>query len=159
MASVNLKLITYRGGLVEFYVPNNWVEEYEPDGCGIFYDNFPNSGTLRLNVLTFEHKSGSNDKTSSDFLENSNFAKPGIITPLPNGNTMLTYHKDSVEGTENLRIYFWQITNNLPPKHVRIIVFSYTILAGQENDSIIANELKIIGEQIPNAKFASVIGK
>ena len=158
MALVDLKPTTYRGGLVKFYVPNTWVEEYEPNGGGTFYEDLPNSGTLRLNVLTFEDESGSNDKTASDFLVNSDLAKRGVITPLPNGNVMLTYHKDSVEENENLRIYFWQITNYVPPKHTRIAVFSYTILAGQESDPLIANELEIIGEQIPKATFALEFG-
>jgi hypothetical protein len=154
MASVNLKLITYRGGLVKFYAPNTWVEEYEPNGGGTFYENLPNSGTLRLNVLTFEDKSENNNRTASGFLANSDFAKLGVITPLPDGNAMLTYQKDTVEETENLRIYFWQITNYVSNKLVRVAVFSYTILAGQESDSPIANELEIIREQIPKATFA-----
>ena len=99
VALVDLKPITYRGGLVKFYVPSTWVEGYEPDGGGTFYEDLPNSGTLRLNVLTFENKSVSNDKTANDFLVNSDLTKQGVITPLPNGNVMLTYHKDSCKSS------------------------------------------------------------
>jgi hypothetical protein len=49
-----LKLITYRGGIAIFEVPNSWVEEYESKGGGTFYEPRDDSGTLRLNVLGFE---------------------------------------------------------------------------------------------------------
>ena len=159
MASAKLKLVTYRGGLVKFYVPTTWVEEYEPNGGGTFYADIPNSGTLRLNVLTFQNEAVHNDKTASDFLANSAIAKAGKITSLPNGNILLTYHEDDVEENENLCIYFWHIVNYLPPKYTRIAVFSYTFSAGQEGDPTIANELRIINEQIPKATFALELGK
>ena len=82
-----------------------------------------------------------------------------MVTPLPNGNAMLTHYKDCEEEGEDLRIYFWQITNYVHPKHVRVAAFSYTILAGQENEPTIANELEIIREQIPKATFALELGK
>ncbi|MCI0551914.1 MAG: hypothetical protein L0287_13250 [Anaerolineae bacterium] len=156
MVSTNLKLITYRGGLVKFRVPITWIEEYESAGGGTFYENIPNSGTLRLNVLTFENTSEYNDKSTIDFLAKSTYAKRGVITSLQKGNAMLTYNEDSMEGTERLRIYYWQIANYVPPKHIRIAVFSYTILAGQESDPLVANELKVVGEQIPKATFALI---
>ena len=36
-----LKTIVYRGGIVRFKIPANWVEEYEEDGGGTFYQNRP----------------------------------------------------------------------------------------------------------------------
>ncbi|MBK8594774.1 MAG: hypothetical protein IPN83_04160 [Holophagales bacterium] len=40
-----MKSITYRGGLVTFRIPRHWVEEYEEDGGGTFYEDRPDSGT------------------------------------------------------------------------------------------------------------------
>lgn len=67
---------------------------------------------------------------------------------------MLMHYKDCEEEGEDLRIYFWQTTNYVPPKHLRVAVFSYTILAGQENEPAIANEIKNISDQISKATFS-----
>jgi hypothetical protein len=48
-----MKTVNYRGVLVVFQIPEHWVEEYEADGGGTFYDPDDASVTLRLNVLTF----------------------------------------------------------------------------------------------------------
>src|SRR5438552_168389 len=48
----NFKTISYRGGIVTFRIPSHWREEYEPNGGGTFYDDNPDSATLRLNVIT-----------------------------------------------------------------------------------------------------------
>jgi hypothetical protein len=49
-----MKRLEYRGGLVRFELPSHWVEEYEPEGGGTFYDNTIEAVTLRLNVLSFQ---------------------------------------------------------------------------------------------------------
>jgi hypothetical protein len=47
-----MKKITYRGGLISFQIPKDWIEEYEENGGGTFYEDSQESGTLRINVLT-----------------------------------------------------------------------------------------------------------
>ncbi|HMI53316.1 MAG TPA: hypothetical protein VK525_17510 [Candidatus Saccharimonadales bacterium] len=37
MESPTLKTINYRGGVVRFRIPADWVEEYEEAGGGTFY--------------------------------------------------------------------------------------------------------------------------
>ena len=47
-AMTALKTIIYRGGIARFRVPHSWVEEYEPEGGGTFYEDGPDTGTLRM---------------------------------------------------------------------------------------------------------------
>ena len=47
-----LKNICYRGGIACFEIPASWKEEYEPSGGATFYEDLPDSGTLRLNALS-----------------------------------------------------------------------------------------------------------
>src|SRR5690242_9407096 len=49
-----MKLINYRGGLARFYLPSNWVEEYDQDGRGTFFEDKPDSGTLRISVMELD---------------------------------------------------------------------------------------------------------
>jgi hypothetical protein len=62
------KTIQYRGGLVTFRIPSDWVEEYEADGGGAFYPEKPNSGTLRLNVMTLRSPSPIDARTTEALL-------------------------------------------------------------------------------------------
>ena len=54
--TMSSKPVIYRGGLVSFNIPSRWREEYELQGGGTFYEVGEDTGTLRLNVLTFEKK-------------------------------------------------------------------------------------------------------
>ena len=60
------KQIVYRGGIVAFKIPASWREEYAPDGGATFYEEGPDTGTLRLNVLSFEKKK---DTASKDLMD------------------------------------------------------------------------------------------
>lgn len=62
MVMTNLKHIKYRGGIAEFQIPSHWREEYEPGGGGTFYEDSPDSGTLRLNVLSLSSKDTSQSR-------------------------------------------------------------------------------------------------
>jgi hypothetical protein len=35
---VQFKTIVYRGGIVRFRIPAHWIEEYEHEGGGTFYE-------------------------------------------------------------------------------------------------------------------------
>jgi hypothetical protein len=65
----NFKTVNYRGGVVSFEIPEHWKEEYEPKGGGTFYEDRPDSGTLRLHVLGFSSTSG---RSSEDTLSQLN---------------------------------------------------------------------------------------
>ena len=52
-----MKQVSYRGGIIKFEIPDHWVEEYGENGGGTFYEDAPDSATLRLNLLTFESES------------------------------------------------------------------------------------------------------
>ena len=151
-----MKQIVYRGGLVEFRIPDSWTEEYEPDGGGIFYEDSPDSGTLRLNVLTFE---GSNDPSSESIFESFTRSRRGELSFISNGNVLQKYVESVSEDGEDLLIYYWKIGSPVPPRHVRIIIFSYTILASQNADLKTQKSLENLNKEIEKAKFASVLGK
>jgi hypothetical protein len=78
----SLKPITYRGGIVRFEIPSDWIEEFETSGGGTFYENRPDSGTLRLNVLSFSSKN-----TPSEEMARSVF-KDNPTEVLPSGFLM-----------------------------------------------------------------------
>jgi hypothetical protein len=146
------KTVSYRGGIVVFSIPNQWLEEYEPEGGATFYEDKPDSGTLRLNVLSFDSKdTPAVQMAMKVFPENS-------YELLPNGFPIRRYVKDAVEQGEQLRIHRWEIAVPVPPRSVRLLMFAHTVVRSQENDPRIKAELSFIDGSVRRAVYAQAAG-
>ena len=148
------KAISYRGGIVSFRVPESWTEHYEPDGGGEFFEDAPDSPTLRLNVLTFRGaRPGIADVKSAIS------KKAQHVELLRSGVAIGRYaeHVTDDDGTP-LLITYWELAQSLPPDHLRLVVFSCTITAGQENDAAIRDELALLDTELRAAVLAPELG-
>ncbi len=101
---IQFKTINYRGGLVRFRIPTDWIEEYEPEGGGMFYADGPDTGTLRLNVLTSVREGGGPMEPAAEFLSNlsglDRAATPVIVHS--DGNASTSYWEFGEERGTNL---------------------------------------------------------
>ena len=149
----NIKTIKYRGGVVSFEIPEHWKEEYEPIGGGTFYEDRPDSGTLRLNVLDFSSTTG----RSSEIMMRQ-FDTDVSYEALKCGLGLKRYVKIVEENEELLSLHRWDIHVPVPPTGFRLVCFSYTILASQENDPKIKEELVLIEEIVRIARFSTAKG-
>jgi hypothetical protein len=148
-----LKKISYRGGIVVFRIPANWREEYEPEGGGTFYENQPDSGTLRLNVLSFEAPSNESCEQAA-----GRVFPAGSFEVLPSGLCLRHHMLPGKENGEFLHIHRWEIAIPIPPKSFNLVCFAYTIVAGQESTPRIAAELKLVDLLVRSAEFGRVPG-
>jgi hypothetical protein len=146
------KTVTYRGGIVVFSIPNHWLEEYEPAGGATFYEDKPDSGTLRLNVLSFDSKDTPAVQMAIKFFPENSYEL------LQNGFPIRRYVKDAVEKGEHLRIHRWEIAVPVPPRSVRLLMFAHTVLRSQENDPRIKAELSFIDASVRRAVYAQAAG-
>jgi hypothetical protein len=153
-----MKTIRYRGGIVTFRIPAHWTEEYEEKGGGIFYDKDNDSGTLRLNVLTFASKAPVTTRTAMSLLEARRQEYQGTLTDLGNGNALLRYTEVTQEEGESLTIHYWQIVNVVPPNHFRLAIFSYTKLKELADDNIAA-DVAMMEEELRLCRFAEELGE
>lgn len=144
-----LKNICYRGGIARFEIPASWKEEYEPSGGATFYEDRPDSGTLRLNVLAFR---SNGNVTGEQSVENM-IAKSGY-KELRDGLAIKQYVKSAGEDLEPLRIHYWQIAIPVQGCNIRLAIFSYTILASQATDKQILQEIELLEKCIQNAEFS-----
>jgi len=150
-SSASSKQVVYRGGIARFEIPSSWVEEYEPEGGGTFYEPRDDSGTLRLNVLSFSSASDPSQEMARSALKDAN-GRSGEGFPL---------HYEVIEATEGdarLEIHRWQVAVPVLPHSVRLAIFSYTILSGQRNDPHIANEWKFVDASLRKATFSTEPG-
>jgi hypothetical protein len=158
-AEVKLKKISYRGGVVEFSIPANWKAESENDGGGIFYEDSPDSGTLRLSVLTARSPRPISDKAASDALRGLSQAQSRQIESLTNGNALLHYSVPSTESGHKLHMVYWIVANPVRPDHIRIATFSYTLLEGQQEQERFKKDLATIDSQVRKAAFSKELGE
>lgn len=158
LTPVQFKTVVYRGGGVRFRIPAHWIEEYEHDGGGTFFEDGPDAGILRLNVLSFR-STGPGDTTSAyDFLSNyARSAHPDVDVVLhADGSASMSYWKlHEEEGDEpDLAIRYWQVATRIPPSLMHMAVFSYTILQVQMNQPQFVSEVQMIDREVRACTFA-----
>lgn len=155
----DMKEIKYRGGVITFFIPKHWVESYEPDGGGMFYEDGPSTGTLRLNLITA--KSPKPLMSDAAFIELSSMkiSNPTSIERLQSGNAITSWVKHSSENGQQITLYLWRVANPVFPSHMRIADFSYTVLTSLENRATTKSEVQMLTNAIRNATFHSAIAK
>ena len=157
-----LKTINYRGGVVRFRIPSEWVEEYEEAGGGTFYKPGDNDGgTLRLEIIS---ASAQPDKLvtveSLTDLFASDSAKYGV-TPHPLGDSalILRYDMPQEERGRSLMIRVWRIFQALPPNNLRHALFTYTLPSERFNQPDYIAEMEFLDREISAVQLATVVGE
>lgn len=158
-----MKSIVYRGGVVTFRIPSHWREEYSDMEGGMFYDDRPDSGTLRLKIISMVAPEELQPDSALDLLrvltDQPRFVGvDGTINARNDGNAVLEYEAAASEMGTPLTIFYWVVANPLPPRHARIATFSYTILEEQQNVSQIQRDVQMLRTEIEAAIFSPEIG-
>ena len=141
------KVVNYRGGLVQFQIPESWTEEVGEANEGTFYEDTPDSGTLRLEVLTYKQENG----FSSEMVK-SLIAKNGYES-LSGGLAIQESIDRTEEDGENITIYYWKVGSPFGKNELNIFCFSYTILTSQESLDPFKNEVTFIDSEVKNAMY------
>ena len=147
------KQICYRGGIARFVIPATWNEEYDPPGGATFYEDRPDSGTLRLSVLQFESKGS---ETCEQMIA-SLILRSGYES-LRDELAVRHYAKSTVEDDEQLQIHYWEVGVPIEPNSVRLAIFSYTILASQAEDHAVLEEIELLDHSIRDAEYSRDAG-
>lgn len=146
-----MKVISYDGGVVSFRLPDNWIEEYYPEEDAVFYKNDDNkSGTLRLNVLSIE-------PDTDKIIENITLSTDSKLF-VEEGYPLKEEIKYIDREGQNILVYLWEIYVPVKDSKRRIVLFSYTISASQENDPIIVQELNFVRNTILTAHYSQEKG-
>jgi hypothetical protein len=144
-----LKRIAYRGGIAKFDIPFSWKEEYEPSGGATFYEDRPDSGTLRLNVLSFS----SNGNETGDQMVAGLIANGGYHL-LRDGLAIRKHVEPAEENGEQLQLHYWDVAVPIEGCSARLAIFSYTILASQENDPLTQHSIELLDRSIRAAEYS-----
>lgn len=154
-----MKTIVYRGGVLVFELPFDWIEEYGDEGGGTFYADLENSGTLRLNILTYDCGAPQTQETSLTTLQSEDDEPDVTIESLPDGRSAIkSYSRRSEENGEAITLWFWEIASAALPQHLRIAIFSYCALTSQENTPTITQDLAMLNTSLRKCEFAPEAG-
>ena len=155
-----MKTIVYRGGVLKFRIPCFWKEEYSDFDGGMFYEDVPGSGTLRVKIITLEAPENMGNHSLIEVFEPlmRHFVRNegGEVTDLtPIGrNVLMRYEQETFEQRTKLRIFYWVFGNPIPPNQARIVTFSYTVLASNAKTARTQGELAILNDEIEQTEFA-----
>ena len=144
-----LKMVRYRDA-VSFPLPVAWKVEDEPGVQGIFYNDAPGAGTLRVSALQWQ---GSNEEERNDIAKN--ILLPGEIETLAQGVYLKTEVKDGLEGGVALILHRWLVVLALPENTCRLVVYTHTVTADQEKEPSIVAELETVDFAVRNAAYSS----
>jgi hypothetical protein len=158
-----MKPIVYRGGVVTFRIPSHWREEYSDFEGGTFYEDRPDSGTLRLKIITIRAAKELHSVSAKDVLGVvvnglQKESVEGSIKERRDCNAVLKYEVTAVEQGMRLTIFYWVIANPAPPHRARVITFSYTILAKQRDQRSVLRDLEMLETEIESATFSPELG-
>ena len=159
--SPKMKTISYRGGIVEFRIPVSWKEEYSDTDGGAFYEDKPDSGTFRIKVITLKSAPNTNGNSPVQVLNSlagSLKLPQGKSEQLSENVALFQYEQSNIDRGQSIKIIYWVIANTIPPSHARIVTFSYTILANQEQNSQTKEEVKMLDGEVRTSKFATTTG-
>jgi len=147
------KTITYRGGVVTFRVPHDWCENYDPDGGGEFFEDVPDSPTLRVNVITANGPS-----TAADTAVSALSSRPGTAERLATDTALVRFVTRVEEDGVELLVTRWEIAQAIPPNHLRIVAFTLTDLAFRQDEPATRQLLDLIDAEVRAAVLAPQTG-
>lgn len=130
------------------------------DGGGEFHDGSPDSGTLRINVLTFKQKAATPEQSALDIMSSlarKRRPQPEVV-PHPNGDASIAYWEFGEEDGAPLAFRYWQVANLVPPHHMRLAVFSYTILKWQMTVQRFVAEIEMLDKEVRRCEFSKTPG-
>ncbi len=153
-----LKTVSYGGGIVTFRIPVHWFEEHAPEGGGTFYDDAPNSGTLRLDVITARAPFPVSLTSAPDVLSSLGLAV-NPVEKLPNGCALVRRTESPVDRGNRLFITYWSVAHVLPPYHARVATFSYTLLEEQRDEAVFRRELELLDREVRASVFSPELGE
>lgn len=144
-----MKTVSSAGGQVRFRVPKHWQQEADGNGT-MLYAPEPNSGTLRLNVLTFRNP----EPTPSDPPELADEAEVhGVpLELLLSGAYMVRTRKKFREEEDDCSMETWQLEVK-EGYHVVIAIFTFTLLEEQMSGIKYQDQLMMLDHEIRGAEI------
>jgi hypothetical protein len=146
--SVRLRAVATGGGLLQFRVPESWVDE---PTTSAFCARASNSRRLRADVHTRERPGASAKRLEQDFRETPE-GREGQVDSLPGDRVLLKHVRGGAEDADVGLTYCWRLAAPHPPDRVVTADFSFSVPLGAA-DAITEDDLALLDREIREAVF------
>ena len=147
-------------GRLTFSLPSSWLVQAEDDGAFLFYEDLPESGTLRLNLIEQQTADGqlANSRAIADLLQGLPDTEGAEVEILSGGRVLLTHRQTAEEQGTPLVVQFWLLATSVGPSDVKVAAFSFALDADKLNAEANQSALALLDEQIRLAQFHEIVG-
>ena len=140
--------VDFRNGTLRFRLPKPWIAEYTKDGGASFREP-EGIGVLFLHTIDFDTHEPATPDHAVDLLANYGDHEGREVLQLTNGSVIVTY----VEQRDDLAAFAWEVAHALPPDHLRLAAFSFTVKAEASNDPKVVQVVSMLTREIALAEF------
>ena len=145
------KEVRFQDGLVVFAVPATWLEEYDDvEGTGTYYDDSPETGTLRLSVLSVRAPANLSTVSPADAIR---AAGTQALELLPSGAALTKSVSRTSENGVPITLHHWRVAQTVGPNSVRIAIFSYTVASSREGSQSTDAEIAQVEQSVRGVIF------
>jgi hypothetical protein len=145
-----MKTVIYRSGIVSFEIPSHWSEDNDPAGSARFYAKGDESGTMRLNLFTFERKKAQTlGQIALEVFRGQTYELLAGQLPMRH---VLTAED---EGGELLHVHRWDVLVPVLPQQWGLVCFGYTGLASEAAGARMQEEVHAVDHAVRTARYAS----
>ncbi|MBI3405316.1 MAG: hypothetical protein HY046_07630 [Acidobacteria bacterium] len=109
------------------------------------------SGWLRVSLITVDKVENLDLKLKESIKDWST-----AVVDEETGNVVEVSEKDSKEGGDSIHIYYWYVSNVVPPRIYRRAVFSYTILSEYKECKENLEMVSLLGDLVKRATFVQI---
>ncbi len=151
-----MRTVQYRGGVITFEVPDDWVDEPDgPDGGMAYYADEPDSPTLFVHVLTLQHATEHLTPTDVHAALSRRAERTGqTAVTFPNGNPALVYsHPFEDRGRPGV-LHRWEVARAAPPHHFRLAIFTLSVAESQRASAEAAGLVELVDRIAKGCAFA-----
>ena len=154
VGSGHMRNVVYRGGLATFAIPALWIESSDDDGATMFYSPGKAAGTLRISVTTFKSPLSIGTGAAVKLLRETSSIDAKSIEQLADGNAIAKAESHAVEQENPITLYWWYIANPVPPNHIRLAAFSFTVLSRDAANPSTLHDLRVLDASLHHVVFA-----
>lgn len=146
-----MKTVSYGEGVVTFDLPSDWCEDVDPLGSARYYADGEDTGTMRLNILPFDHPQTLTLETAAREVFRDQSCE-WLANGLPLRHTLATVD----EHGESLHLHRWDILVPVTENQWRLVCFGYTTLASRAETADAQEELRIVETAVRHARHAGI---
>lgn len=149
-----LKEIKYQDQLC-FRIPSDWTEHFHQDQGGMYFQDAPSTGILRLSLIGYKNERKFSKEELFDYLISSS-AEENIIEDaieISDGSFLIRFVQNCYDEDGKITLYWWKFVNNSIADLFQVAMFSFTVVDEDLHKQLIKDELQLLVQELRSVRF------